>query len=190
MKTQTFIGFAVFLVIAALVVWFFIATELDILLGVLVGLVPSAILLYQERQKAKREDRNWLLRNKEACLIEMVDAIISGISDKKGTKEERAARMVERLQMLRSPLLIWGSPSFISAWNQFQRTSHGGDPSEIFKASERLFRAIRKELEHDDSDLVPGEVLATILRLEDKGIALDACRGENYEENDSSERGK
>ena len=52
------------------------------------------------------------------------------------------------------------------------------DFSKRIKAGERFLRAIRKELGHNDSSMSPGEVLATMLKPEDKQAALDACKGE------------
>lgn len=185
MNKDVIIGFLAFLVIVGLLLWVFSAISHEILFGVLVGLVPSGILFYQERQKAKMEYRNWLLRNKEACLIELVDTFISGLYDKKSSEEKKAEKIMKKLQMIQSSLLIWGSPSLIGAWNELQ-TSIGTSKSdeETMRHSEKFFRVIRKELDHDDSDLAPGEIWATILKSDEKQKVLDACKGEIYETGD------
>ncbi|MDD9868773.1 MAG: hypothetical protein OXU50_02600 [Gammaproteobacteria bacterium] len=186
MNKDTIISFVTFLIIVAIVgslFWFFSSVPHEILVGIFVGLVPSGILWHLQIRKEKREHRNWLLRNKEAYLTELVDILISSLHDEKGSEEEKVLKIRNKLKHFLPALLVWGTPPMLRAWNDLQNSrAKGGESEEDFiKGGERFFRTIRKELGHDDSALKPGELWATLIRSEEKQKVLDACKDEVYE---------
>ena len=182
MNTKRFIRLVVVLTGIALLFWFFSNVSHEILIGMFAGLMPSGILWHLQIRKEEKEERDWLLRNKEAFLAEIVDTLTSALHDKKNSEEKKGEIMLKRLERLQPALLIWGKPYVFYAWNDMQKNSHSTESMESkIKNGERLMRAIRKQLKHDDTSLKPGMVWATLLNTGDKQIALDACKGEVYE---------
>ncbi len=182
MKKQFFISSIVFVGFIFFLFWFFSKVSHEILLGLFAGLTPSGVLWYLQNRKDEKEHHNWLLRNKEAYLTEMVDVFISLLHDKKSSAEKKAEKLEKRLLRLQPALFVWGTPVVIHAWNQMQlNIKDSNDLDNVIRNGERFFRSIRKELGHDDSLLKPGELWAALLRPGDKQRALDACKGETYE---------
>ena len=159
--------------------WFFNISP-DIWVGLIAGLSPYGVTVYLQKRKEEREHYDWLLRNKEACLTEMVDVIMSLLHDVKKGKKIDEDELLEKFQQLQPAMMLWGEPSVIDAWGSIQQSSSRG-LEEIIRSGERLFRAIRKELGVDDSSLKLGELWAALLKPEDKQTALDACNNEVYE---------
>ena len=182
MSKQMIIGFVGLIGIIGFLIFLFWFFTPEVLLAFMAGATPSAILLYLQNRKEEKEYSNWLLRNKEACLAEIVDIFISSLHDTKGSEEEKGKRVLQRIKRLQPALFVWGSPSILRAWDEIQERSTAGDSLEnSIRKGERFFRTIRKELGHDDSSLKPGEVWATLLKPEEKQKALDACKDEVYE---------
>ena len=182
MKQQVFITSIVFVVLVGIIVflfWYFTPGNLS---AYIAGLMPSVVLWYSQIRKEKSEHHDWLLRNKEACLAEIVDIFISQLQDKESSERAKNAKLLERIKYLQSGLFVWGSPTILHAWNEMQETSvEGISVEEATRRGEKLFRIIRKELGHDDSSLKPGGLWATMLKPEEKEMAFEACRGEVYE---------
>ena len=181
-KKESVTGFLILAILIFGVVFLLKNISSDIWVG-LMALLSSGVLVYLQKRKEEREHRNWLLRNKEAYLTDIVDLLISSIQDKESSEKVKQAKLLKRLKHLKPALMLWGSPSFIRAWDLMQQMPTGVDSETAIATGEKFFRAIRKELEHDDSSLKPGEISATILlKHEDKQIALDACKNEVYEQ--------
>ena len=168
------VGIIIFLIF---LFWFFTS---EVLLAFIAGASPTVVLVYLQNRKENKEHRNWLLRNKKACLAEIVDIFMSLLQDKESNEKRKSAKLFQRIQYLQPALLVWGSPSTLRAWNEMQEISSDGDSENAIRRAEKFFRVIRKELGHSDSSLKPGEVLATILKPEEKKKALDVCKGEVY----------
>ena len=168
----TIIGFMAFLF------WFF---SPEVLLAFIAGAAPSIVLLYLQNRKEKKEHHKWLLRNKEACLAEIVDIFIFLTDDQQSSDEQKNKILLQRIKRLRPALFVWGTPQVLRAWDELQEISSDDDSLEnITRRGEKFFRTIRKALGHDDSSLNPGELWATLLKPEEKLIALDACKNEVY----------
>ncbi len=180
MKRKTLLGVVIFLAIIIGLVFIFRNVDYQILLGVIVGLIPSGVLWHLQKKKDEKDHRDWLLRNREAYLLEIVDILISSASMKESSEEKKLKNMLDRLKNFNSAILVWGSPSMLRAWNEMQQVPVGVGIKQATRNGERFLRKIRKELGHDDSKLKPGEVWATLLIPKDKQGALDACRNEVY----------
>ena len=178
-KTIAF-SFILIVGITGLLFWFFSKVSHEILLGLFAGLVPSLVILHIQNRKNQVEHHNWLLRNKEAFLTEIVDIFISPLHDEKGSEKAKNDKILKRLNRFLPALFVWGSPSIFRAWSELIQSTDPDSLEDSIKKYERFFRAIRKELGYDDSSLAPGEVSAILLKLEDKQKALDACKDEIY----------
>jgi len=168
------------LVIIGVILWWLISKEPNIFMGLIIGLVPSAITFWRYNKEREQNYRNWLLRNKEACAIELVDILMSGMSNSDGTQQKSGQKdMLPRLRRLLPSLVIWGSPELLKQWETLQTESGEGSEEEIFRMGEAFLRTVRKDLGHDDSGLVPGALWATSIIPEEKHKVYDAFKGQN-----------
>ena len=179
-------GVIAILVIAVFLFWMFFSIPGEILLGLVVGLIPSGVIWHLQSKRDAKAHRDWLLTNKDAYLIEIVDTLISLIQNKDHSADKQSKILIKRIQDFQPALLCQGSPAVIRAWDELQENitnsrsdSDGGIKSTI-RAGERFFRVIRKELGREDSALKPGEIWSSLLVKEDKHLALDACKNEKY----------
>ena len=60
-------------------------------------------------------------------------------------------------------LIVWGSPSVINAYRQFQKSTDAA-PEMLFSSLENLLREIRKDLGHNDKDLKQYDLYNLFLR--------------------------
>ena len=180
MKKQIFFGFLFLAFVLGVPFWFFSNVSHEILLGLFVGLTPSVILWYSQKNKEEKEHKNWLLRNKEAFLIDFMDIFISLSQDKTSNAKQKEEIVLKRMHHIQLALLVWGSSAMFRAYEELLKAT-GEDFASKTRSGERFFRIIRNELGHDDSALAPGAVWAHLLKSEDKQQALDACKGEIYE---------
>ena len=165
---------AIFSTVVIVIVNYF---QPETLLAFFAGSVPTLIYWFALRRKEKQERENWILRDKKAYLIELVSMYDSFIQSK-GSDEVKQRQLLKRFKSFRPALLIWGSPSVIKLWNELSDIS--SDSTEGIRRAEKLFRAIRKELGHKDSQLPPGEIVATLIISEDKEKVREACQDEKY----------
>lgn len=147
----------------------------ETLIALIAGALPSLIFWRTQIRKERQDHRNWVLRNKEAFLIEFIDSLSQRLNntDKSATKQEK--ELLKTLDYLRPALIAWGSPSIIEAWNNLGRIKESNS-TEGIKQGEKLLRTIRKELGHDDSNLEKGEVMAFFIKGDEKDSVIKACK--------------
>ena len=155
--------------------------ELNFLLGLVVGLIPTFITIYQRKKERDEDYRNWLMQNKEACAIEIMNTIFDLAFEKSNLSEHKQKKWIEkRIKQLLPAMVVWGSSDLIKQWEKIASMSHGGDGVELIKQGELLIRTVRKDLNHNDSDLKPGALWAMMIKSDEKQQAYDACKGETY----------
>ncbi len=77
--------------------------------------------------------------------------------------------MLKKIMLFKKALLVWGSPDIIEAWNHFELVSEKSPtPDTMLTEMEKILRAIRKDLGHDDSQLKFGSIFALLIVAEDK----------------------
>lgn len=155
---------------------------LDIFVGVIVGLLPSIILVYQRKKEREEDYKNWLLQNRGGCAIELVDILISTSFNSNGSTEKSEQYVIlKRVKRLMPSLLVWGSPKLLKQWEGMQTPPAGEAAEEVARRGERFIRVIRQSLGHDDSQLAPGALLASIVKPDEKDQIYKACQGERYD---------
>ncbi len=147
-------------------------------IGIILAAMTFGYKIYRDRKKEKKEHRNWLLRNKKAILIEIVDLLISGLGK---TAKISTRELDERLRNINSALIAYGSKEILDAFAAFRMSKGDKDINKILKSAERLLRIIRAEFGFDDSQMRPGEVLSVLVPRE-KGFAFEICKDENYDD--------
>lgn len=175
---QPLLGFVILLVAGFTVYWIFREVDHNLLLGLIIGLVPSIITWILQKQRIAHEHQRWLLSDKKAYFVEIVHILSSMLAAGRKKKSMSTEDLVEKFESLRPGLITWGSPSIIRSWRELQKPSD--DLSEMYRKMERFLRVIRKEAGCDDSELKPGEVTSIFLKERDKQTVLDACKKEIY----------
>ena len=174
------------------IIWlahFLFTSGQELLLGLLVGLVPTLITVWQYKQQTKLEHKQWLLRDSNACLLETIDIFVSLLQQgqKKTNSKRQERKLLERFKNLRLALFAHASASTLKAWDTLMVEMVKGSlaptlirEDQIIREGERFFRTIRRDLGHNDSDLQPGELWGALFDEEGKQKALAACKGEDY----------
>ena len=151
----------------------------DLIVGLLIGLLPLIISLYQQEKKEEKERRNRLLADKNACVVEMVYMCVSLA---KGDQQNILQKMEKQYRDIQPAIISWGSPKVLKAWMEFQTPSN--PPEEVHIKFDKFLRATRNQLGVSNSGLRPGEVLSAIVRTEERQKILDACKDAVYEEDE------
>ena len=170
----------------------------QLFIGLTAGLIPTVITLYTQKKIRETERRNWLLRNREAFLIELVDILVGRMLKSKTQPLTiriftwifdcilyclflKTNSLLVRFADIKSPLVTYGSARSIRLWNEISSNKDNSDSSRIIRSGEKFLRSIRKDLGIKDHKLQPGELWATLLLSKDRQQALDACKGERYD---------
>lgn len=161
-----------------LFMYWLISSNANLAIGLIAGLMPSFITIWQYKQQVEREHKNWLMRNREACLVETIDIFISLVRENKEYSEKKLEQRVKRLL---PALFAHASAPTLKAWEKMKEISPHTNQRDIIRKGERFFRAIRKDLGHDDSELRAGALYGTLLDADGKQQALKACKGETYD---------
>lgn len=187
MKNAISILFGLFAVIVIIALFAVLAKwlhneGLDIFVGVIVGLLPSIILVYQRKKEREEDYKNWLLQNREGCAIELVDILIStSINSNVSTEQLEQDVTLKKIKRLMPSLLVWGSPKLLNLWESMQTPPAGEAAEDVARRFERFIRVIRQGLGHDDSQLAPGAILASIVKPDERDQIFKACKGEVYD---------
>ncbi|MDA8003190.1 MAG: hypothetical protein MPL62_18045 [Alphaproteobacteria bacterium] len=148
----------------------------EILIALVIGLLPSAIVLHVQNRTEKRERHKWLLEKRATVLAGLISAF--GKMFKAGrfstTLAERQQKTLEIQQVLmdnKSDVIAWAPISVIRAWKEMEAFTFDGGAlnatnkslMETIESLDKVFRVIRKELDHDDSSLKKGELVGVFL---------------------------
>lgn len=123
-----------------------------------VTVVSSAIVLVKGKlmeQQIKIEDE---IRAKKAPIYEKHLAtffkvlLAPKITGKAFNRDEAAAAFAGVAEQM----IVWGSPDVIKAWNNFKTGAQTAQGTDLL---EGIFKAMRKDLGHNDKDLNKGDLL-------------------------------
>ncbi len=151
--------------------------DVRLFLGIIIAFMSLAYKIISDRIKKREEHQEWLLRNKNAILIEIVDLLTSGLGS---TKNIGRRELDRRLKNINPALIAHGSNELLKTFGAFRKSKGQQNTDEIIKTGERLLRIIRAELGLDDSKMLPGGVLSSILGESGKQFAFEICKDEKY----------
>lgn len=151
----------------------------DTLPTIILGLTVAALAyhgarapLYSVRERNEAEARN---KRAELCeepvgkIIDLLDEMLAS----GGRVPNR--EVLKRAKVIRKLLLGKADAKLLIAWDQFlERTGGNQSAIEAVMAGEDLFRALRKSIGHDDTELPFGFVTSIYLNPEDKRKAMAA----------------
>ena len=130
------------------------------------GISATALTaVYVNRQTKRREIEARFFEHKRDAYKSFIDLLFTMTG--KG-KKPADLQLERRMLQFKKDLLLWASPQMIELWNKVESSK----PDEGILNLERILREIRKELGQDDSGSQPGDLVATII----KGDERDAVR--------------
>lgn len=136
----------------------------------LLGMFLAAILTNFFTRRREINARHFSeKREAYAKFIDIVFSIVSSINSGRNLSEQSLAN---KIMGFKKELMVWGGPEVIQSWNDFEIQSEkvSEDPKDILSAVERLLRAIRKDLGHDDRRLKFGSLLGLLMLAKDKKV--------------------
>ena len=176
-------GLVILLVLAMVaafgwLVWVFVANigEADASVkAALIGFSAVVITaLAAHSYTKKREIDARLFADKRAGYTEVMDLIFDILMATKNKQVLSNEDMLGKMLRFKKALITWGGPKAITAWNEFELTGASGGLSseEMLQQMEKILRAIREDLGHDDRTLTTGSLMALLIVPEDKGTVL------------------
>lgn len=137
----------------------------------LFGIFTAGLITHH--QTRKREINARLFIEKREGYKHLMELFFDIILASKRQEQLSEESLVERMITFKRALFFWGEAGTINAWNRFEMNFEKSlSPSEVVQEMEKVMRAIRKDLGHDDSLLPNGQLIALILNPAAKDIAL------------------
>ena len=135
------------------------------------GVILAAVAAHH--QTKKREINARLFADKREGYSHVIDLIFDLLRATKKKQELSSEELLEKMLLFKKALIIWGGPKAITAWNEFEMGSGRAESDkETFQRMEKILRAIREDLGHDDMTLAAGSLLALLIVPEDKETVL------------------
>lgn len=124
-----------------------------------------------QRSREKRQELEQSHREKLAPIYE---ELLDNMRDFESREEAENEAFFKRLQ---TKLLLYGPTPVIQEWLAWRRLGETlTEPNiTLVLTWERVLRAIRKDLGHDDTDLQPGDLLRVFVNDLDDALATDAA---------------
>lgn len=139
-------------------------------LGVITALGSGAAFLWNNLHQSRRERQARLFENKREAYDHFFEFFFSIFAAQKSGKPLDEGALAEKFGVFTRNVMTWGSAPTINAVNRYQVESlraTGGDMTTLFKPTEDLLRALRKDLGHSDSALERYALTKLILRAEE-----------------------
>ena len=140
------------------------ATEKVTLITGAITIIGSTAAVMVGRSLDKKRELDVALQEKK---IPIYDSFLKRVVGEFQNTDTEDDDLLEFLHGWHSELLLWGNSSVVKAYGSWMTTlkREAGNPmAQSVHATECMFRAIRKELGHDDNRLEEGDLLFVILR--------------------------
>ena len=180
-KTSIFSAFLGCMLFALLgwMIWYFIVTiqeaDANVKAGVVgvLGVFLAAILTNFLTRRREINARHFL--EKREAYGKIIDIVFDIISSTKSGQKTPEKTLLNKMMGFKRELMVWGGPEVIQSWNEFEMESESAnsDSQRILAAMERVLRAIRKDLGHDDRRLKFGSLFGLLIVAKDKKVLLE-----------------
>jgi hypothetical protein len=138
----------------------------------LFGVFSAALITNYQTKKREIDARHFA--DKREGYMHMIDLLFDLILSVKKGEEMAKKEMVSKMMSFKKALIVWGSAEIIDIWNQYEiKSDENLKPEQMIVEMEKILRAIRKDLGHDDSRLKFGNLWGLMLVAKDKKILLD-----------------
>lgn len=143
------------------------------LFTIALGLTTAAIAYQAARAPldAVRARNEMEATNKRAEMCEEPVKSVFDLFDKMFVSKAKVpqAEVLKRMMDIRKQMIVRGEADLVLEWERFvEAVQRNSELEEKIAASERLFRALRKSIGHDDTDVPFGTFMATYLTSEDR----------------------
>lgn len=174
-KRQVIAGGIAVLVITAFVLWatysafqWFQSLNASVAAALITALLGLIGLWYAQWQSKTRDIAESHRANKIEVYNVFFDLVEKFQSDEIGdlNEENLPAWLKADYQKLNRGLLLWASPSVITAYLDFRRVSRSG--GDILKAVDGMYREIRKDLGNSNNQLRQGDLIRIGLKDPDE----------------------
>lgn len=166
---RIFAGLATFAVLVALLVGAFILLSrfgVDDSAVALVAVITSAVIAVRSMESQRRLERERVLIEQRAKLIESYRAVY----------EKALATTVpseEEMRTFNANLTFYGDEDLIRAWLGLRRAAaEGADPRRVLSANMNFVRAMRKHLGHSDKTLTDVDLFSVVAKDPDEFARL------------------
>jgi hypothetical protein len=158
--------------------WIFVQTLLasspSVQAGIISFISAVGVALYTHSRTQKREIEARHFAEKRAVYLHFIGFIFSYFEAQREDRVVTEDELIKEMSKFQQNLLVWGSPEVITAYNNFGTASEqlAGDQnqetSSVLVVVDELYRAMRKDLGHNDSSLIKGELVGLMLNAEGK----------------------
>ena len=138
--------------------------------GIFGSLGAFLIAIWTNYYSRQREVLARHFSDKRESYEELIDLLVSVMQS---TKQERPIQqdvLLEKMYKFKKSLMVWGSPEVIQEWIRFEMDS--GDesrtPLEMIQSTERVLKAMRKDLGHNDRKLKSGYLIGLFITDREK----------------------
>ena len=177
MKVIRIIGVSLLIILilsfVGFLMWSLLKAEANTRASVLGAATVIVVGIFTHYQTKKREIAARHFSDKRDGYMNFIALLFDMILATKKNGHIDNEELLKRYVPVKKAIIIWGGPKIIEEWNYFETMPNNQTPKQALLRFEKILRAIRVDLGHDDSSLPPGSLVAMILVAEDKSTVLD-----------------
>jgi len=133
----------------------------DVRTSILATLLIFGGGIYQNVRMRQREIDASHFTYKKESLLKFTDMFFSLIKNAKTNKKIPTDAMIDDMAEFKKLILVWGSLEVLRALKNLEDST--GDADKSIKAGERLLKALREDIGHDDFDLNDLELISVFI---------------------------
>jgi hypothetical protein len=140
------------------------------ILGLIAAVTLALLAQYYARVRAIQASH---FPEKRAAYKLLFDLLFDLIRDVKNNKPMSGQKLENKMMNFKKELMIWGSYDTMEALQEFDSNDEKMSTREMNLRIDRLLKAARKDLGHDDSAVPDGGIVALLLDEEGREQLLD-----------------
>ena len=175
---QKFLGLILVIFCGGLA-WLFIKSLLAISPGITATIIGGTFtiisIVYKHYETRNREINARHFLEKKTSYMIFINLMFEVLSALKKKNEIEGGNLEENMLNFKKELIVWGNQEVFQAYLNYEKESSKKEKNnKILLEVDKLLRAIRKDLGHNDSQLKPGELVSIILTAEDREQFLES----------------
>lgn len=142
---------------------------------IITGVVAIFIEIRSNHQIRTREINSRHFLEKKAAYMHFIELIFAVMSSTaKHKKQTGQKHFTEKMMKFKKELMVWGNHDVFQALEEYEQLvidredTDGLENIKVFSPVEKLLRAMRKDLGHDDSQLKPFALVSMLIVAKDK----------------------
>ncbi|MBF0170061.1 MAG: hypothetical protein HQK87_03055 [Nitrospinae bacterium] len=168
------LGFIIILVITLLFIYVVYKASDDFRLGAISLVGTASLAIYAHYTAREREAKARHYADKREVYEQFFAIMFHYLENaRKGNTGQDSEIDISELFTFKKKLLIWGSAEVINSWLNYEISARPSDNNQsVFPAIEKVIRAMRNDLGHDDSILESGSLLSLIIVAEERATFM------------------